>query len=91
MHPLIPVILAVLVPGSGHVALGKPARGLIFVFWIVFFGALTDKLAGPEASFAGRYAGGIAVWAISVVEAGRLARQKKAMRRSGASDTEGNL
>ena len=77
MHPLMPVLLAALVPGSGHVALGKPVRGLIFVFWIVFFGALTNKLAGPEASFAGRYAGGIAIWAISVVEVWRMARQKK--------------
>lgn len=79
MHPLIPVLLAVLVPGSGHVVLGKPVRGLIFVFWIVFFGALTGKLAGPKASFTGSYAGGIAVWAISVVEVWRIAHRKKAV------------
>ena len=77
MYPFIPVLLAALVPGSGHVALGKPVRGLIFVFGIVFFGALTDKLACPQTSFAGRYASGIAIWAISVVEVWRMARQKK--------------
>jgi hypothetical protein len=77
MHPLVPVLLAALVPGSGHVVLGKPARGLIFIFWIVFFGALTNKLAGPEASFVGRYAGGIAIWTLSVVDVWRMAQQRK--------------
>ncbi len=68
------VLLALVLPSAGHVFLGKARRGLILLFWIIAFGLLTQKLANPGVSFWGQYAGGLAVWALSVVDAAGLAR-----------------
>jgi len=72
-HAGIAIFLAsVIIPGSGFVLLGKPLRGLMYVVWILFFGILTYKYSSPNISLIGRFAGGIAVWALSLVELQRL-------------------
>lgn len=73
MKPWLAVAGAIVVPGSGHVLLGRPMRGLILLFWMLIFGYLTFQLSGEAVSPIGRFAGGIAVWALSVVEVWRLA------------------
>ena len=65
-------LASVIVPGSGFVLLGKPGRGLMYVVWMLFFGFLTFKATSPQISLIGRYAGGIAIWALSLVELYRL-------------------
>ena len=67
---------AIVVPGSGHVLLGRPMRGLILLFWMIIFAAITYHLAPETVSRGGRLSGGFAVWAISVVEVARLAARK---------------
>lgn len=64
---------AIVVPGSGHVLLGRPMRGLLLLFWMIVFAAITYQLAPANVSRIGRFSGGFAVWAISVVEVARLA------------------
>ena len=70
------LLAAFLVPGSGHVLLGRPTRGLVMLFWMVIFGYVTFRLAPPGTAFLGKIGGGVAVWALSVVDVARMAGAK---------------
>ena len=70
------IISAFLIPGSGHVLLGRPMRGLVFLFWMVIAGFITYHLTGENISFIGRISGGIAIWVISILEAAKLPRPR---------------
>jgi hypothetical protein len=74
MHPWIVLALAVLLPGVGHVVSRQPMRGLIFLFFIILLGAFTVKTASPDVSVVGKYAGGLFVWAMSILDAYRIGR-----------------
>lgn len=77
MRSWLIVLAALIVPGSGHVLLGRPVRGLLILFWMILFGYLTFQLSSEKISFIGRFAGGFAVWVISAVEVYRLAKGKR--------------
>ncbi len=66
--------LALLLPGVGHVVQGQPQRGLMFLFFTVLLGWVSLHLTGAEHSVIGRYAGGIFVYGVSVLDAYKLAR-----------------
>lgn len=66
------MLCAFLIPGSGLVILGKPVRGFMYLVWMLFFGYLTYKYSLPATTPIGRFAGGIAVWALSIVETWRV-------------------
>jgi len=74
LSPYLVLALAILLPGAGHVAVGQPGRGLVFVLAIVLFGLLTYATTTPDQSFIGRHAGGLFVWALSIPDAYRIAR-----------------
>ncbi|MEN9408538.1 MAG: hypothetical protein RL216_512 [Pseudomonadota bacterium] len=74
MLPWIVLALAVLLPGVGHVVSRQPMRGLIFLFFIILLGAFTVKTASPDVSVVGKYAGGLFVWAMSILDAYRIGR-----------------
>jgi hypothetical protein len=76
MHPYAILALSIALPGSGHVFSGVPARGLQFLFFIIIIGWATSKVAPESASFIGRYAGGIFIYALSILDAYRIARIK---------------
>jgi hypothetical protein len=65
---------AALLPGSGHVALGLPQRGLVFLFFIVAGSWLSHHLMPETSSFVGRNIGGIFIYGMSVIDAYRTAR-----------------
>ena len=65
---------AALLPAGGHLWLGLASRGLQFLFFMLILGWVTTKFAPPEASFVGRHAGGFLVYALSILDAYRLAR-----------------
>ncbi len=69
---------AILLPGSGHVWSGRPLRGLGFVFFILLLGAATIATAPERASAVGRLSGGLFVWALSVLDAYRIAKVRSA-------------
>ena len=62
------IIAAMIIPGLGHVIIGKTKRGLIYLFWVILFGLITLQFAAKNASFIGRNAGGIAIWVLSILE-----------------------
>ena len=72
--PRLVLLVAALLPGMGHVMIGRAARGLGFALFTLVLGWLTMKFAAPDASVIGRHAGGFLVWAMSLPDAYRSAR-----------------
>lgn len=82
-HPHLVLAVAIALPGCGQVLNRQPMRGLIFVFFILLLGAFTLTTAAPEASWIGKLAGGLFVWAMSIPDAYRTARLRHALWQSG--------
>ncbi|MDX8524299.1 hypothetical protein RFM68_07265 [Mesorhizobium sp. MSK_1335] len=78
-NPYLVLGAAIVLPASGHVILGVPVRGLQFLFFMVILGWVTTKLAPADASFIGRHAGGFLIYALSVLDAYRIARIRHAI------------
>lgn len=75
-HPIAVLGIALVLPGVGQVVNGQPRRGLVFVFYILLLGLITRQVAPESATDIGRYAGGIFVYAISVLDAYTVAAQR---------------
>ncbi|MDQ0395430.1 hypothetical protein [Labrys monachus] len=77
IDPRLVLALAVVLPGAGHVALGRQARGLGFAFFALLLALLSWHATTPDISAVGRMAGGLFVWALSVPDAYRSARLRR--------------
>ncbi|HLW24653.1 MAG TPA: hypothetical protein VKT22_09870 [Steroidobacteraceae bacterium] len=95
MHPRLILLLALVLPGAGHLVLGEVRRAFGFVVFMLLLGWLTSHLAPPGASFVGRHAGGFFVYALSLTDAYRralwtaLARSRLARAPSAPAVTPG--
>jgi len=76
LHPWLVLLIAVFLPGMGQVVNGTPLRGLTMLFFMGLLGLFTIVTTTPEHSFLGRYAGGLFVYAIMVMDAYRWARYR---------------
>ncbi len=74
LHPYLVLAIAILLPGMGQVVNGTAQRGLMMAFMMLSLGWVTWHLTTPEHSFLGRYAGGLFIYAISVLDAYKWAR-----------------
>jgi hypothetical protein len=74
LHPYLVMLIAAVAPGSGHWAAGNIQRGVMFAWFMFVLGWITWKLAGPEANPIGRLSGGLLIYAISILDAYRIAR-----------------
>lgn len=74
MNPLAILALAIVLPGAGQVFNREPVRGLIFVFFMILLGGFTLQTASPDVSIAGKLAGGLFVYAVSIYDAYKKAR-----------------
>jgi hypothetical protein len=74
LNPYFVLSVAVVLPGMGHVVCGAVRRGMMMQIFMVLGAFVTWHLAPPDASLAGRLAGGLFVYALSLPEAYRLAR-----------------
>lgn len=74
LHPYWILLAAILLPGAGHVLAGVPQRGLVMQLFMILLGLITWHLTTPHQSFVGRLAGGLFIYAISVLDAYRIAR-----------------
>ncbi|TPN40877.1 hypothetical protein FKO01_00255 [Mesorhizobium sp. B2-3-3] len=79
-NPYLVLGAAIILPASGHVILGVPVRGLQFIFFMVILAWVTTKIAPPDASFVGRHAGGLLIYALSILDAYKIARIRTAKR-----------
>ena len=75
-NPYLILGLAIVLPGVGHVVNGNPQRGLIFLFFIIVLAWATFRIAPPQATFLGHYAGGVFIYALSILDAYKAARVK---------------
>ncbi|TRC91581.1 hypothetical protein FJV80_01095 [Mesorhizobium sp. WSM4310] len=78
VSPYLVLGASIVLPASGHVILGVPVRGLQFLFFMVILAWVTAKIAPPDASFIGRHAGGFLIYALSILDAYKLARIRHA-------------
>lgn len=74
LHPLLVLLAAILLPGFGHTLSGFPLRGLTLQMFMVVLGVITWHLTTPQQSLIGRLAGGLFVYAVSIMDAYRLAK-----------------
>lgn len=74
--PLNPykVLAASIIPGAGHVWLGLPQRGLVFIFFMVVLGWVSTRFMPETASFIGRHIGGVFIYGMSILDAYRTAK-----------------
>lgn len=85
MNPKLVLLLACLLPGAGHAALGRWNRAIGFALFTLFFAALTWKFAPADRSFVGRTAAGLFVWALSIPDAYRSAVLRDQLRAVSAT------
>lgn len=74
VNPYLVLVLSIILPGAGHVAIGEARRGLAFALFVLLFSFLTYMTTTPDQSFIGRHAGGLFIWALSIPDAYRRAR-----------------
>jgi hypothetical protein len=63
------LLTAILLPGMGQVLNNTPLRGFLMVCFMIMLGLITFNLAEPDVSMVGRLAGGIFIYALSVMDA----------------------
>ena len=80
VNPYVVLLLSIILPGAGHVAIGEARRGLAFALFVLLFSFLTYMTTTPEQSFLGRHAGGLFIWALSIPDAYRRARIRLSLR-----------
>ncbi len=73
-HPYLVLLIAIILPGVGQVLNQAPMRGLTMLFFMLVLGVVTFNLAGPDISIIGQFAGGLFIYALSVMDAYLWAR-----------------
>jgi hypothetical protein len=76
INPYLVLVVAILLPGFGHVLCGETRRGFTLQMFMVALGIVTWHLAAPDTSIIGKLAGGLFIYAISVVDAYTIARRR---------------
>ena len=89
INPYLVLTLAIVLPGSGHVALRLPFRGLGFAFFTLLMALLTWQVTSPAQSFVGRAAAGLFIWALSIPDAYRIARLRHELWRARHAKPDG--
>lgn len=78
-HPYVVLLVAIILPGVGQVLNQVPMRGLTMLFFMLVLGVVTYEVASPDVSVIGKFAGGIFVYALSVMDAYQGARVRWAV------------
>ena len=63
------LLIAILLPGMGQVVNNTPVKGLVMICFMVILGLITFNLGQPNISMVGKLAGGIFIYALSVMDA----------------------
>lgn len=72
--PYLVIFVAMVLPGMGQVMNNTPARGLLMLFFMLCLGVVSYQLTTPDHSLLGRFAGGLFIYSISVMDAYKWAR-----------------
>jgi hypothetical protein len=87
IHPYWVLLSAILLPGSGHILTREPVRGLTMQLFMVTLGWITWHITTSQQSLAGRLAGGLFIYAVSIMDAYRIARLRWATYHQTSSRT----
>ncbi|MDP3744728.1 MAG: hypothetical protein Q8Q76_10380 [Methylotenera sp.] len=71
------LLIAILLPGMGQVFNNAPKRGFFMVCFMIILGLITFNLAQANISMVGKLAGGIFIYAISILDAYYWAKYRK--------------
>ena len=63
------LLIAILLPGVGQVVNNTPLKGLVMVCFMIILGLITFNLAQVHISMVGKLAGGIFIYALSMMDA----------------------
>ncbi|MHA6347498.1 hypothetical protein [Roseivivax sp. CAU 1761] len=74
LNPYLVLSAAIALPGTGQVLNQQPVRGLIMLFFMLLLGGYTLQTAAPDVSIVGKLAGGIFVYAMSILDAYKQGR-----------------
>jgi hypothetical protein len=77
LNPYLVLAIAVVLPGMGQVLCGELRRGITLQMFMIAGAFITWHLTTPAQSMAGRLAGGLFVYAMSLPEAYRLAKLRR--------------
>ena len=69
LTPILVLLIAILLPGMGQVINNTPVKGLVMIAFMVILGLITFNLAEAHISMVGKLAGGIFIYAISIMDA----------------------
>jgi len=69
LSPVYVLLIAIFLPGMGQVINNTPKKGFLMACFMIILGLITFNLAEPDRSWVGRLAGGIFIYAISVIDA----------------------
>jgi hypothetical protein len=69
LAPILVLLIAILLPGMGQVINNTPVKGLVMISFMLILGLITFNLAQPNISMVGKLAGGIFIYALSVIDA----------------------
>ena len=69
LDPKWVLLISILLPGVGQLLNNTPVKGLVMVCFMVILGLITFNLAQPQISMVGKLAGGIFIYALSVMDA----------------------
>ena len=79
LPPSLVLLTAICLPGVGQALNNTPLRGLVMTVFALILGFITFRLANPAVSMVGHLAGGLFVYAVSVMDAYYWARTRRAM------------
>lgn len=69
IQPKWVLLIAILLPGMGQVLNNSPKRGFFMACFMIILGLITFNVAQPHVSMVGKLAGGLFIYAISVLDA----------------------
>ena len=85
IHPYWILLAAIALPGSGHVLLGVAQRGFTLQMFMICLGLITWHVTTAQQSIVGRLAGGLFIYAMSILDAYRVARLRWAVYHAPAA------
>lgn len=89
LSPYVVLVAAIVLPGVGQVLNNTTKRGLLMLLFMIVLGYMTHQVASPNVSVIGQYAGGLFVYAISVMDAYYWAKYRtEAFRNSNKPKVE---
>lgn len=84
MNPKLVLLIAILLPGMGQVINNAPKRGFFMACFMIILGLITFNLSQPIISMVGRLAGGIFIYAISIMDAYYWAKYRTELFKQGS-------